>query len=188
MARPEAKKVRKNGRPTKLNEVLVAAILTDLEQGASQRIAAEANGIHERTFQFWMQWGREAKSSDNIYFQFLQRVLEAEGKAARRATRVFYAGALRDPATAERWLRLRQSVDWGGAIPPLPDAPVAHDDQPELVAADYVIYNDAAISFVQDALERYRARPQLSGGIGRGQDPRALDSRPAPQKDKRGAV
>ena len=72
----------KGGRPSKFDKKRTQAILDAISNHAPYRIAAQANGISERTFYYWLKHGEHDMDNeiDSEYTRFLQslRRLEAE--------------------------------------------------------------------------------------------------------------
>lgn len=70
----------KNGRPTKFNAKIADAIVKDIADHVPYKIAAQANGICERTLYYWMDRGLSDMENDlqSDYRHFLQslRVIE----------------------------------------------------------------------------------------------------------------
>ena len=71
---------QKGGRPTKFNQGRVEAILEAISRYVPYRIAAEANGIGERTFYHWLKQGIEdiEKGVDSDFSRFLQSLRKIE--------------------------------------------------------------------------------------------------------------
>lgn len=70
----------KGGRPTKFSHEKIDAILNAISHHTPYRIAAEANGIGERTFYCWLKKGSEdmANGIDNNFTRFLQSLRQIE--------------------------------------------------------------------------------------------------------------
>ena len=60
MAEPAAE--NKGGRPTLLNDALASKIATHVARGLSYADACRMCDVKKRTFQRWLQWGRERSS------------------------------------------------------------------------------------------------------------------------------
>lgn len=71
---------RGKGQPTKLTKELAERIFANIARRVPKVLAAEAQGITERTFYNWVQWGKE--DCDNgvasAYADFFQRLREVE--------------------------------------------------------------------------------------------------------------
>jgi hypothetical protein len=68
------------GRPTKLNERSKGRILQAIRLGGTYEIASSFAGISLVTFYKWIKRGEAAKSG--LYYDFVNELREAEGKAA----------------------------------------------------------------------------------------------------------
>jgi len=73
------------GRPTKFNTARIKSILTDIENHIPYKIAAQANGIAERTLYYWIHQGQ--KDMENLtntqYARFLQSLRKIEANRIR---------------------------------------------------------------------------------------------------------
>lgn len=67
------------GRNCKLNDELSKKICGYIAKGVPRMYAAQACGITERTFYYWIEKGRQAKSGK--YFHFFHDVEKADAQA-----------------------------------------------------------------------------------------------------------
>lgn len=70
----------KGGRPTKFNPERIRSILHSISQHVPYRIAAQANGIGERTLYYWLKQGIDDMNNDidSDYSRFLQSLSNIE--------------------------------------------------------------------------------------------------------------
>lgn len=71
------------GRPTKLTDKLCDKIIQDIKEGIPPTTAAQLNGISKRTYERWMQRGREAKRK-TIYREFCHQIEAAKSYAEKK--------------------------------------------------------------------------------------------------------
>lgn len=71
---------QKGGRPTKFEQGRVDAILEAISRHVPYRMAAEANGVGERTFYYWLKQGIEdiENGVDSDFSRFLQSLRKIE--------------------------------------------------------------------------------------------------------------
>lgn len=67
------------GRPTKLTPETQKKIVDAITAGNHLEAAAAYAGVEYRTFSYWMERGKTAKSGE--FFQFFQAVMEAQARA-----------------------------------------------------------------------------------------------------------
>ena len=68
-------------RPTLLTDELALEICANLELGISIKDACWLSGIDERTYHYWVKWGKEGKDP---YFQFFQCSRRARASGRRK--------------------------------------------------------------------------------------------------------
>lgn len=73
---------QKNGRPSKLDEDRARLILDAISKHVPYRVAANANGISERTLYYWLKRGTEDMDSgiDTEFSKFLQSLRKIEAQ------------------------------------------------------------------------------------------------------------
>lgn len=71
---------KRGGRPTTLTEDITKAICANLELALPMRIAAEAEGISEKTVEQWLEVGRKGREP---YASFYRETTRAKSKAAK---------------------------------------------------------------------------------------------------------
>ncbi len=99
-------------RSTKLTPELQAQIVKDVSNGVTFRDAALSAGISERTFYYWIEEGRNAKTGD--LFQFLQSIRSAEAEARRKYTLVIAKASMDgDWRAALEYLKRHDRPTWG---------------------------------------------------------------------------
>lgn len=111
--KPEVKRGR--GCPTKLNAELQKQIAKYASFGVPREVAAQMEGVDDRTIRKWMKWGKEGKKP---YDAFRTTVLAAEATATGRASmRVYAAGKSPEHWRALAWwLRTRRPDLFGDTI------------------------------------------------------------------------
>lgn len=72
----------KGGRPSKFDEERIQSILNAISECIPYRIAAQANGISERTFYYWIKRGEHDMDNeiDSGFSRFLQSLRKIEGQ------------------------------------------------------------------------------------------------------------
>ena len=98
---------RKIGRPSKLTEETITALVEYLKEGYTYAVCCAHAGIEYSTFRKWINRGREA-TTDNDYFRFFNRVNAAEMEGRKKLE----ARALRESKPIEV-LERRYPKDWG---------------------------------------------------------------------------
>lgn len=93
---------RKPGRPTKLDDERVQAILHTIRQGNTLRVAAEANGITYTTFKDWR----------NKFPAFSAEVEKAEAEAERSHVANIKTHSADQWQASAWWLERRRHGDW----------------------------------------------------------------------------
>lgn len=71
------------GRPTKLNDDLCQKIIDNIKEGIPPATAAELTGISKRTYERWLQRGREAKRKTQ-YTEFCRKIESAKAYAEKK--------------------------------------------------------------------------------------------------------
>lgn len=160
------------GRPCKLTPEVHQRIVQFLRHGNSQKAAAEAAGITERTMQNWLEKGEA--SSRSRFFQFFQDCKKAQAEWQASMVRVVErhavgAGDLMPTWQAAAWLlERRDHKNWGRKVSAEHSGPGG--DKPIEVKVDdttwqRVIRDPDALRI----LDRLAAR--LSGGEAPGGEP-----------------
>lgn len=107
----EAQDHDRGGRPTKLTEGLIAAVIELIRQFNFREVAARSLGFTPRSFRRWMSLGRSAPGG--IYGRFRRAVLQAESEAEQSAVKlIIEAGKTVDPKHLEWWLERRFPHRW----------------------------------------------------------------------------
>lgn len=96
------------GRPSKFTPERRAEILAAISRRAPYQLAAEANGISERTLFYWMELGSQhlEEGNDSEYAAFLQSIKRAEMQRIMEHTDMIAAKPERWQADA--WLLERR--------------------------------------------------------------------------------
>jgi hypothetical protein len=106
----------KRGRKLKLNDDLIKKIVSAIEIGTYNKVAARAVGIDESTFYMWLKKGEEAKAKgiNNIYSQFYDAVKEAESRAMIRHLSNIVKASQEGNWQASAWILERRYPElWG---------------------------------------------------------------------------
>lgn len=88
------------GRPSKVNEVDLDLLCSELEQGSTIKLACARVGISERTYSRWRLLGLQ---DEEPFVVFYQRTELARAKAMDNLLEVVYNRAMTDPKVA-MWL------------------------------------------------------------------------------------
>ena len=88
------------GRPSKVNEVDLDLLCSELEQGSTIKLACARVGISERTYSRWRLLGLQ---DEEPFIIFYQRTELARAKAMDNLLDVVYNRAMTDPKVA-MWL------------------------------------------------------------------------------------
>ncbi|HEU4411165.1 MAG TPA: hypothetical protein VFS43_38285 [Polyangiaceae bacterium] len=115
-APPPDRAFDEGGRPTKLTDERMKALVADIELGMPLDIACETNGICLRTFYYWLEKGRadDEAGLDTPHSRFLHTSKRARGLLVRKhLLRVDAASDL--PAGEKDW---RASLELLGRILP----------------------------------------------------------------------
>lgn len=114
--KPEADPV---GRPSKFTPERCADIIKAISRRAPYQLAAEANGISERTLFYWMETGANHldEGIDSDYAEFLQSIKRAEMQKVMEHTDIIAARPERWQADA--WLLERRWYKYFGASVPV---------------------------------------------------------------------
>jgi hypothetical protein len=166
-------------RPTKLTEPIAKQIELAVRDGASYRVAAKHAGVSERTFHRWMTRGqdeqerieaaeaREAsersccpRRAEKSFWQFWQRIEQADAEAQVRAAAQISAAAAKDWRAAAWLLERRDPATFGPPQARLSVEGVA--EAPPIVAVDDEEAADAAHEF----LRRIHASTRGNGTAG----------------------
>lgn len=96
--RKKSSEIKDIGRPTKFNPERCAAIVDAISHRIPYELAAEANGIAERTLYYWMDLGYQDQlaGKDTEYSDFLQSIKRAEMTRIREHSDII-------SARPERW-------------------------------------------------------------------------------------
>lgn len=115
-------------RPSKFSDDLAHRICTHLMYGATQKMAAESEGVAESTMIYWLDTKPE----------FLSRVMEAKASARTNYLRNMALAANRGNVEACKWMLERLEPDTYG--PPAKKLEVAQKAGTEFIVR--VIYDD----------------------------------------------
>jgi len=107
------------GRPSKFTPERCADIISAISRRAPYQLAAEANGISERTLFYWMELGAShlEEGKDSEYSMFLQSIKRAEMQKVIEHTDIIAARPERWQADA--WLLERRWYKYFGASVPV---------------------------------------------------------------------
>jgi hypothetical protein len=92
----------KGGRPNKLTAEVTERIVEAIKRGATYEIACNYAGITYQTFRNWMIKGEKTRRK-NKFFEFFNKVKEAEGEAAYRWLAIIDKAAIEGSWQAAAW-------------------------------------------------------------------------------------
>lgn len=99
------------GRPPKLTEERLQAILAILRRGCFRSVAARAAGISPRTLQRWMELGK--RSPHGLYGRLARAVPLAEAKSEASAVAAIFAAGKKDAKFYCWFLERKYPHRWG---------------------------------------------------------------------------
>lgn len=105
----------RRGRPKKLTEELIAAVVKLIHAGNFRMVAARSLGLSPKTFYNWISLG--AKYPEGLYGKLREAVLDAETKAESTIiAAIVQAGMTVDPKYLCWWAERKHSARWGRQV------------------------------------------------------------------------
>ena len=147
------------GRPTKLDEPRVGALIDALKVGCTAQVACRAAGVGRSTFKAWLARGKSPDPADAPYRAFRAAVQKARGHGERHALGVIH-GAMPTHWQAAAWfLERSQPRRWGRVDRLKAEARAGYGEKPPLIVRITVDPN----SYPDPDDPKPLARPLTSG-------------------------